>query len=781
MKPLLALLPIAIGHAALAAQTDFSTAGSFLPLDTSPTDMISFDANADGRDDLILFFNSPNRFQIYYATPEGGFEPGPTTNLTGSVHRPVIADINGNQRQDLLIFSQSSLAVRVFLNTEEQGLVEPIWSPVPTITGARNITVADTNADGFPDILVVSNDAVAIHQNLGGGSGFNFPTQFPIPATNTNVIIAAADLRGDGTKEIAILNSANLAIYETAGQTYAFAQTINLGSNGLAIGVADVDLDSRSDLIIPVTNAARVGVVRYNPVQNAYTLFIPPTGRALNAASVTFGDVNGNSMPDIVYGFSGSGLTTVSYWDPVPTTFYRETQPPFGRYNDLRFPAILDHNGDGKKAIAYIGMNPPGIIIFEQGSQGGFAGNGATVDTDTTIRATRPYTTVFGTPALAVERTNFQPTTIFSIIPGFESFSIQSETRPTTNSSGRFLLADINGDGIDDFVFVASGSGPAIIRWQLGNADGSFGIPINRPVTDTTTIHHIVSADFNGDGIADIATLGINGTAFILFGQPSGFLSAPVAVQFSASSGFSSFITADLDLDGHADLIATQSQAGSGALNRMHIAYGRGDGTFEQPIVLPAAGNNGSTQNDVLAAGRINNSPYLDLAVAQGNNTVVYLSDGPRSYLPPLTVSSGSGIRSVQIADMNGDGRNEVITFFNSNAEIVGHGPQGLFSRRHRFYTPANPIGVMLADSNDNGIPDIYLANGSGFTFMPNRSTGDYCPIDFVPDGEINLFDLAAFIDAYNDADPVADLNWDGEFNFFDVARFLQLYQEGCP
>jgi hypothetical protein len=662
----------------------------------------------------------------------------------------------------------------------EAGLIEPAWSPIPTISNARNIALADMNTDGFPDILVVSSDAVAIHQNLGG-TGFEFPTQFPVAPTSTNVMIAAADLRGEGAKQVALLNGTNLAIYRAAGTTYALEQTIGLGNNGLAIAIADVDLDSRSDLIIPVANAARVGVVRFNTIQGAYTLTLPPTGRNLNTTSVAFGDLNGNSIPDVVYGFNGSAPTTVTYWDPVPDAFYRESQPAFGRFNELRIPAILDHNGDGRKAIAFAGATPPGIVIFDQGIEGSFSINGASLDSAQTIRSATPYTTTQQKPGLAVERLGAQTTPVFSVSSDNGAFSAQTESLPTSNVDGRFVFADINGDGIDDVVSIGSANGPALIRWQLGSTNGTFGVPINRPVTDTTSINYIVSADFNNDGIADIATAGVNGTAFVLFGQASGFLSVPVPFQLGPSIGVTSFITADLDIDGHADLIAAQTQSGSNAVHRMQIAYGRGDGTFEPSIPLQAATDNGSTLYDVLSAGKLNNDPYLDIVVAQGNSTAVYLSNGPRSYLPPSTASSGSGIRSINIADMDGDGRNEVVTFYTSSAEIAGHGPQGLFSRKHRFYIAPSPIRVMLEDSDDNGLPDIYMVNAAGFSFMPNRSAGEYCQIDFFPDAQINLFDLADFIDAYNNASPVADLNWDGDINFFDVARFLQLYQEGCP
>ncbi|MFG0313795.1 MAG: Ig-like domain-containing protein, partial [Phycisphaerales bacterium] len=52
---------------------------------------------------------------------------------------------------------------------------------------------------------------------------------------------------------------------------------------------------------------------------------------------------------------------------------------------------------------------------------------------------------------------------------------------------------------------------------------------------------------------------------------------------------------------------------------------------------------------------------------------------------------------------------------------------------------------------------------------------------DFNADGELNFFDVSAFLVAYQNEDAQADLNDDGLFNFFDVSAFLTAYGAGCP
>ena len=54
------------------------------------------------------------------------------------------------------------------------------------------------------------------------------------------------------------------------------------------------------------------------------------------------------------------------------------------------------------------------------------------------------------------------------------------------------------------------------------------------------------------------------------------------------------------------------------------------------------------------------------------------------------------------------------------------------------------------------------------------------CPADLTNDGELNFFDVSAFLNAYNTMQPQADFTGDGEFNFFDVSAFLNAYNEGC-
>ncbi len=56
------------------------------------------------------------------------------------------------------------------------------------------------------------------------------------------------------------------------------------------------------------------------------------------------------------------------------------------------------------------------------------------------------------------------------------------------------------------------------------------------------------------------------------------------------------------------------------------------------------------------------------------------------------------------------------------------------------------------------------------------------CPADLAPPfGQLDFSDVIAFLTAFANADPAADLNPDGAFDFSDVIAFLNSFGSGCP
>src|SRR5512147_1747710 len=88
------------------------------------------------------------------------------------------------------------------------------------------------------------------------------------------------------------------------------------------------------------------------------------------------------------------------------------------------------------------------------------------------------------------------------------------------------VSADFNGEGVADLAVANHDSGTVSIL--LGKSDGTFNAAT--PVTVAANANEIVSADFNGDGIVDLAVAG--STVTILLGNGDGtFKRGDVAVN----------------------------------------------------------------------------------------------------------------------------------------------------------------------------------------------------------------------------------------------------------
>jgi hypothetical protein len=55
------------------------------------------------------------------------------------------------------------------------------------------------------------------------------------------------------------------------------------------------------------------------------------------------------------------------------------------------------------------------------------------------------------------------------------------------------------------------------------------------------------------------------------------------------------------------------------------------------------------------------------------------------------------------------------------------------------------------------------------------------CPASFDGDGDADIFDILAFLAAWNMGDPRTDLNDNGSADIFDVLGFLEIWNMGCP
>jgi hypothetical protein len=171
------------------------------------------------------------------------------------------------------------------------------------------------------------------------------------------------------------------------------------------------------------------------------------------------------------------------------------------------------------------------------------------------------------------------------------------------------------------------------------------------------------------------------------------------------------------------------------------------------------------------------------------NGTVSYATPGFPTGPVPVTAGSYNFpsvlVNLGGILDVNYD-----IFLAGSGSETVNLGDQGSFSSEFSgdigidgdqvtlsTVLPLNTTQPLVdADGNQLG-----TVTTTGTATIVAIGTAPGCEADINGDGELNFFDVSAFLSAFAMMDPVADFNNDGEFNFFDVSSFIASFSTGCP
>ena len=150
-----------------------------------------------------------------------------------------------------------------------------------------------------------------------------------------------------------------------------------------------------------------------------------------------------------------------------------------------------------------------------------------------------------------------------------------------------------------------------------GSGNGTFQAPVLRRI-NTTTAASVTTADLNKDGKLDVVVGDSDGNFIVLLGNGNGTFEPEVDYP----GGGASVVVADFNQDGIPDIavanVATQS---------VWVSLGTGNGTFGTATQI-AVGN----PANALTVADFNNDGHVDLAVAAGPAVVVLLGNGDGTF-----------------------------------------------------------------------------------------------------------------------------------------------------
>lgn len=319
----------------------------------------------------------------------------------------------------------------------------------------------------------------------------------------------------------------------------------------------------------------------------------------------------------------------------------------------------------------------------------------------------------------------------YSRVPVDNTFSVQiangdgtfaspvSYTLPVKQqTSVYFATADVNNDGKADIILTNEQN----LLVYLGNGDGTLAAPKTIVLPDYT--QSLSVADFNHDGKVDVA-LTIVRNIVVMYGDGQGGFSAPVTIlTVGADQGVVVYGVGDFDSDANADIaigiIYGPCNPSTCDHTDIHILYGSGSTSFTDKLVYP--GVRGSffyvATGDINGDGRTDLMGPLVFPTQNGEDAIVLYGHPTRTVTAKYLGSSGITAGSMTVADVNGDGRNDIaMTARNaSNQVIIGlflGGPNNSFTWQEvPFGSGYFEMGnLLVGDFNRDQRPDLTLAS----------------------------------------------------------------------
>ncbi len=286
-----------------------------------------------------------------------------------------------------------------------------------------------------------------------------------------------------------------------------------------------------------------------------------------------------------------------------------------------------------------------------------------------------------------------------------------SSTSPPQGNAA-IVSADFNGDGIPDVAMLGTISSGQALSIFLGKPDGSFGPRVDYPVQASG----FTVGDFNGDGKVDVVVVSSTGTS-IFFGNGDGTLQPPVSLNQNLGSGYSAAASGDFNGDGKLDLLLLTPDFGSGAT--MAILLGNGDRTFQAPVTysVPIA--------PYLVLGDFNGDGKPDIGVSGGLNggvVSILINNGDGTFKSPANYSISGNVQALAAADLNADGKLDLVVSSGGTSGtisvLLGNG-DGTFGSPIVYTSNLLSIysaSIAVADFNGDGKLDLAVTNSEGST-----------------------------------------------------------------
>ncbi|MDX8412802.1 MAG: FG-GAP-like repeat-containing protein, partial [Mariprofundales bacterium] len=524
--------------------------------------------------------------------------------------------------------------------------------------------------------------------------------------------VASGDFNGDGKPDMVVANQVSHTIFVylnngdgSFGSAVSYlSAAAGVVSSPMSVTTADLNADNYTDVIVGNFSSNNIGVLLGTGTGAFATAVNYTTGTSTNPAGVATGDFNGDGKLDV----ATANLTSSDVSILLGDGFGAFASPVKVAAGTPGFNTG-DFNGDGKMDLLVTDGSSSSVKLLLNNGVGGAVSFAAPVISTTLIPAGGFVTGEFngdGNTDLVVFTGTVNAAFPINVMLGSASGTFSSAGKYTTIAHGAFTVpgvtsvavADYNGDGNMDFAVSHWSNASSPIVLFFGDGAGGFTKDTTTyPVTGTS--QQIITADFNGDGNADLAVAnrgqGIPSNVSVLLNQGH-----VLPLTGAEDSSLNTTISAS-DVDVGTTLIySIYSQATHGTAT-IHATTGAV--TF-----TPYANYNGSD--------------YFTVQVADGNGGTDTMRVNVT--LTPVNDPPVAGLRTAQAA-LSFDGVNDYVNVGgNANLRFVGVNTFSL----EAWVNPTTSTGVsrmIVSKANQGVVREYSLAiTASGTLNFYRASTG---------------------------------------------------------